>query len=75
MRSMSSFLNDPGSVSFLSFIIGLGFSILAFHKPFSYQQYLAMPVSKIEGKQVRHGGKCYTYRAEDTLYPLTNKHG
>ncbi len=75
MIDMSKFLKDPATMGFFSFLIGFGIVVLAFHKPFNYQQSLSLPLSKIEGKQVRQGGKCYTYRAEDTLCPLTNKHG
>lgn len=75
MIDMSKFLNDPSSKGFFSFLIGFGISVLLFHRPFSYQQSLSVPLSKLEGKQVRQEGKCYTYHAEDTLCPHTNKHG
>lgn len=75
MIDMSKFLKDPATSGFFSFLIGFGVVVLLFHKPFAYQQYLSMSLSEIEGKQVRQQGKCYTYRAEDTLCPLTNKHG
>jgi len=75
MIDMSKFLKDPATSGFFSFLIGFGVVVLLFHKPFSYEQSLSVPLSKIEGKPVRQQGKCYTYRAEDTLCPHTNKHG
>jgi hypothetical protein len=50
----------------LSFIIGLGFAVLLFHKPFQTKKTLALPVDEIHGKSVRVDGKCYKYVAEDT---------
>jgi hypothetical protein len=50
----------------LSFIIGLGFAVLFFHKPFQMTKMLALPVNDIHGKTVRVDGKCYRYIAEDT---------
>lgn len=75
MIDMGNFLKDPATSGFFSFLIGFGLMVLLFHRPFSYQQSLSMPLSKLEGKQFRQEGKCYTYRAEDTLCPLSNKHG
>ena len=75
MINMSKFLKDKATSSFFSFLIGFGVVVLLFHKPYNYKQQLSIPVSKIEGRQVRQEGKCYTYQAEDTLCPLTNKHG
>ena len=50
---------------FFSFIIGLGISILAFHKPFSSINHLSIPVSQIEGRVIKHEDKCYSYASED----------
>ena len=50
---------------FFSFIIGLGISILAFHRPFSSINHLNIPVSQIEGKVVKYEDKCYSYISED----------
>jgi hypothetical protein len=74
MIDMTKFLKDSSTTGFFSFLIGFGVVVLLFHKPFSYHQSLSLPISKIEGKPVRQQGKCYTYRAEDTLCPLINKH-
>lgn len=49
----------------LSFIIGLGVSIMLFHKPFETKKTLALPLDNIEGKTVKADGKCYRYTAED----------
>jgi hypothetical protein len=50
----------------LSFIIGLGFAIMLFHKPFQTKKVLALPVDEIHGKTISANGKCYRYVAEDT---------
>lgn len=50
----------------LSFIIGLGVSIMLFHKPFKFSKILALPVNEIHEKPVKVDGKCYKYIAEDT---------
>jgi hypothetical protein len=52
-------------MAILSFVIGLGLSIMLFHRPIPTIQTLSLPVSKIEGSVVRSGEKCYQYRAED----------
>jgi hypothetical protein len=49
----------------LSFIVGLGVSILLFHKPFQSKAVLALPVHEVEGKTIKSSKKCYQYHAED----------
>jgi hypothetical protein len=49
----------------LSFIVGLGVSILLFHKPFQSKAVLALPVHEVEGKDIKINNKCYQYHAED----------
>jgi hypothetical protein len=65
MIDVSKILKDRKSLAFFSFIIGLGVSILLFHKPFGYKNFLSVPVSDIEGKPVRVNDKCYSYVSED----------
>lgn len=50
----------------LSFIIGLGVTVLFFHKPFQYKYKLQSSVSDYVNKPVKFGNKCYVYTAEDT---------
>lgn len=50
----------------LSFIVGMGFAILMFHKPFESKKTLALPVNEVHGKHIKVDGKCYRYIAEDT---------
>lgn len=50
---------------FFSFIIGLGISVLLFHRNYSTIRTLAMPLSDITEKIVKADGKCYKYRVED----------
>lgn len=65
MVDISKIFKDKSTSSFFSFIIGLGVSILLFHKPFGYSQYLSIPVSDVEGKVIKNGDKCYKYTSED----------
>ena len=69
---MSKIIHDKRAMIFFSFIIGLGVSVLLFHKPFGYKKYLSLPVSEIEGKTVKVDGKCYSYKSEDSKCASTN---
>lgn len=50
----------------LSFIIGLGVSVMLFHKPFEYKKKLSLPLEEIHDHLVQVDGKCYKYVAEDS---------
>jgi hypothetical protein len=50
---------------FFSFIIGLGLAALLFHRDFTTQHMLALPLDDIKTKTNRVDGKCYRYRVED----------
>lgn len=50
---------------FFSFVIGLGISVLLFHRNFMTIRTLALPVNNITEKTVKVDGKCYKYRVED----------
>lgn len=52
--------------SFFSFIIGLGISILLFHRDYSTIKTTALPLKDIVDRIVRVDGKCYRYRVEDS---------
>ncbi len=65
MIDFAKVLHDKKASSFLSFLIGLGVTVLFFHKPFVSKKFLSLPVSRIEGKVVKHGDKCYIYKSED----------
>jgi hypothetical protein len=65
MIQIAKLLHNDSSVKFLSFVIGLGIAVLLFHKPFTRNVTLGLPVTDIEGKTVRHGDKCYEFHAED----------
>lgn len=54
------------TVPFLSFLIGMGLSILFFHKPIYSKKTLGIPIADVENKTVRYEGKCYQYVAEDS---------
>lgn len=50
---------------FFSFVIGLGISVLLFHRNYATIRTLAMPLTDITEKTVKADGKCYKYRVED----------
>jgi hypothetical protein len=50
---------------FFSFVIGLGISVLLFHRDYSIMKTLALPLQDITDKVVKTDGKCYRYRVED----------
>lgn len=52
--------------AFFSFIIGLGISVLLFHRNFFTKREPALPLKEIVDKVVRVDGKCYRYRVEDS---------
>jgi len=53
------------SVAFFSFLIGVGFAIMMFHRPVVTERLLALSPSELEGKTVKANGNCYLYRVED----------
>jgi len=75
MIQITKLIRNERSVPIFSFLIGMGIIVLLFHKPYAMYQSLSIPVSKVEGKTVRVGGKCYSYTAKDSLCPLVNKDG
>ncbi len=65
MVDFSKIIDGKQTMPFISFLIGIGVTVLLFHKPFTSKKYLGLPIAKIEGKVVKHGDKCYTYKSED----------
>ncbi len=51
--------------AFFSFIIGLGISVLLFHRNYTSFRTPALPLKEMVDKVVRVDGKCYKYRVED----------
>lgn len=51
---------------FFSFIIGLGISVLLFHRNYSSVRTPALPLKDMVDKVVKVDGKCYKYRVEDS---------
>lgn len=51
--------------SFFSFLIGLGISVLLFHRNYSSIKTPALPLNDMVDKVVKNDGKCYKYRVED----------
>jgi hypothetical protein len=50
---------------FFSFIIGLGISVLLFHRNYDTRRVLGVPLEDVNTKTVKVDGKCYKYRVED----------
>jgi hypothetical protein len=65
MIQITKVLKRRESGMFFSFIIGLGITILLFHRPIGKQLQLSVPLSEIEGKTVKVDGQCFQYHAED----------
>jgi hypothetical protein len=51
--------------TFFSFLIGLGVSVLLFHRNFLTWKVPALPLAEMVEKTVKIDGKCYKYRVED----------
>jgi hypothetical protein len=51
--------------AFFSFVIGLGISVLLFHRNYTSFRTPALPLKEMVDKVVRVDGKCYKYRVED----------
>lgn len=50
---------------FFSFIIGLGISVLLFHRQYATIKTVALPLKDVVDRIVKVDGKCYRYRVED----------
>jgi hypothetical protein len=50
---------------FFSFVIGLGISVLLFHRDYTVMRTLAVPLKDVVEKVSKNDGKCYKYRVED----------
>ena len=48
-----------------SFIIGLGLSVILFHRNYSVKREVALPLQEATSRVVKADGKCYRYRVED----------
>jgi hypothetical protein len=64
---------NPKASPVFSFLIGMGFAVMLFHKPIETKAVLSLPVSDVESQIVRHGQKCYMYRAEDSQCEIQSK--
>jgi hypothetical protein len=69
---ISAFLHNPRAEPFFSFLIGLGFSVMLFHRPVHSQRSLALDVSEIEKNVAKVDGKCFKYRVEDSTCKLSS---
>ena len=50
---------------FFSIVIGLGISVLLFHRNYDTRRVLGVPLEDVNTKTVKVDGKCYKYRVED----------
>jgi hypothetical protein len=60
------------AAAFFSFIIGLGISVLLFHRDYSVIKTLGLPLPEITNRVVKVDGKCYRYRVEDASCEITS---
>lgn len=58
---------------FFSFIIGLGFAAILFHRNYDTVRTLGIPLQDATEKVVKVDGKCYRYRVEDANCENTSK--
>jgi hypothetical protein len=65
MIQILKILHNERSLTFLSFLIGLGVTIMMFHKPILQRKTLALSVQEVVDKIVSVDSKCYKYTAED----------
>lgn len=73
MIQISKLIQNERSMPILSFLIGMGVIVLLFHKPYAKYQSLSIPVSTVEAKPIKVGGKCYAYKSEDVKCLKANK--
>ena len=71
MLQITKLLRNPQSIKVLSFLVGFGLMVLLFHKDIPRTAALGAPVRDIEGKTVKHDGKCYIYHAEDAACEIS----
>lgn len=64
MIKLTEALNRAGP--FFSFVIGLGISVLMFHRNYGTYKTLGLSVNDVVEKTVKVDGKCYKYRVEDS---------
>jgi hypothetical protein len=57
---------------FFSFVIGVGISVLLFHRNYGTQRVLGVPLKDVEAKTVKVDGKCYKYRVEDATCEIVS---
>ncbi len=50
---------------FFSFLIGLGISVIIYHRDYLSVKIPALPLNEITDRPVKIDGKCYRYRVED----------
>jgi hypothetical protein len=65
MIQILKILHNERSLIFLSFLIGLGVTIMLFHKPILERKTLALSIKDVIEKVVCIDKKCYQYSAED----------
>jgi len=63
---ITQILHNPKSEFFFSFLIGIGLTIMLFHRPVQTERTLALDATELESHTVKADGKCYKYRVEDS---------
>jgi hypothetical protein len=72
MVDVATILRDKKSQTFFSFLIGLGLTVMLFHRPVFGERVLALPPSEFDGRTVKYNGKCVVYRVEDAPCEITS---
>jgi hypothetical protein len=63
---ITEILNNPRSEFFFSFLIGVGLTVMMFHRPILFDRSLAVDPIMLQEQTVKANGKCYKYRVEDS---------
>jgi hypothetical protein len=63
---ITEILNNPRAEFFFSFLVGVGLTIMLFHRPVKSDRSLSLDPAVLESHIVKADGKCYKYRVEDS---------
>ncbi len=67
--SIAEVVKNPSANVFFSFVIGIGLSILLFHRSRNEYVVPAVPLDQLVNAINKVNGKCYRYRITDASEP------